>query len=418
MSSNNQSNPVYYLRSSDNEISELGECGGALTTLMKALLEMKIVDGVLTVKKNKDLYDAVPVLISDTQSIGETAGSLHCGTLNIAKILVKYFDETPDLKLAITVKPCEANTLLELDKRGKINLKNIIMVGVNCGGTFSPVPTINMIKKILGVKADQVINEEIGQGKFVIETVNGFKKEISIDQLEKGIYEDKREVNSDKKEIKRIYGRRTNCRRCEMNIPTNAHLGFGNWGVTGDYIGEYSCVEVFSKLGSEILDKAIEAGFLLVEEVPKEALEIRKKVDESMVNLARKWQIQDFEETEEDIILNIFSSYHSEFEKCIKCFGCRNACPICYCQECTLELSSPEWVSKGKIPPSPLFHLERLIHMAESCTNCGQCEDVCPMDIPLAKIWHQINPKINDLKYFPGRDKQDLVLFEYFKRPE
>jgi formate dehydrogenase subunit beta len=56
--------------------------------------------------------------------------------------------------------------------------------------------------------------------------------------------------------------------------------------------------------------------------------------------------------------------------------------------------------------------------MVESCTNCGQCEDVCPMDIPLAKIWHQINQKINELKYSPGMDKQDLDLFEYFERPD
>ena len=105
-------------------------------------------------------------------------------------------------------------------------------------------------------------------------------------------------------------------------------------------------------------------------------------------------------------------------KKCIKCFGCRNACPICYCQECTLELSAPEWIDKGKIPPSPLFHLERLIHMVESCTNCGQCEDVCPMDIPLAKIWHQINLRVNELKYSPGMDSKDLVIFDYFKRPE
>ena len=416
---------IYYVRSSDTKIAELGECGGALTTFMKFLLESEMVDGVLTVKRGTDIYDAVPVLICDSCEIGETAGSLHCGTLNIAKILVEYFDEVPDMKLAITVKPCEAETILELDKRGKINLNNFILVGVNCGGTFPPVHTRNMIRNVFRINPDEIINEKIEEGKFISENKKGLKKEISIDQLEKGIYENPEEIGENSLEFKAdkngktvIYGRRSNCKRCEMNIPTSAHLGFGNWGVLGDYSGEYSCVEVFSELGAEILDKTIEAGFLLVEEVPKEALEIRKKIDKSMANLAKKWQLQDFKETEEDIILNIFSSYHSEFEKCIKCFGCKNACPICYCQECTLELSTPEWVSKGKIPPSPLFHLERLIHMVESCTNCGQCEDVCPMDIPLAKIWHQINQKINELKYSPGMDKQDLDLFEYFERPD
>ncbi len=400
-------NQIYYFTSSDGEISKLGECGGALTTLMKFLLEEQIVDSVLTVKKSNDVYDAVPVLICDSEELGETAGSLHCGTLNIAKILVKYFQEFPDMKLAITVKPCEAKTIAELDLRDKINLNNLILVGVNCGGTFPPVPTRHMIENIFEVNADEIINEEIDSGKFIIEMEDGSKKEMNIDHLEE----------NRSRENNYIYGRRTNCRRCEMNIPSPADLGFGNWGVMGEYAGDYSCVEVFTDRGAEVLDKAIATGFLIVEEPSKDAAKIREKIDNSMVNLARKWQINEFEGTKNDI-LSIFTSYHGEFKKCIKCFGCRNACPICYCQECTLELSAPEWIDKGKIPPSPLFHLERLIHMVESCTNCGQCEDVCPMDIPLAKIWHQINLRVNELKYSPGMDSKDLVIFDYFKRPE
>ncbi len=401
-----QINQIYYLRSSDSKISGLGECGGALTTLMKFLLEKEIVDGVLAVKKSGDIYDAVPVLIGDSGELWETAGSLHCGTLNIAKILVKYFDEVPDMKLAITVKPCEAKTIEELGKLGKINLENIIMIGVNCGGTFPPVPARDMIENIFEVNADEVISEEIHQGKLIIESEDGFKKSISIDQLEEG-----------------IYGRRSNCKRCEMNIPASAHVGFGNWGVIGDYEGDYSCVEVFTKIGAEILDKAIDSGYLLHEKPSKDSIEIRNKIDASMVNLAKKWQLRDFEGNKNELlnendILSIFAGYNEEFKKCIKCFGCRNACPICYCQECTLELNAPEWVDKGKIPPSPLFHLERLIHMVESCTNCGQCEDVCPVDIPLARIWHRINLKINEIKESSEPDASQLFIFEYFKRPE
>ena len=395
-----ETNNIYYLRSNDNTLKELGECGGALTTLMKFILEKKIVDGVLTVKKNNDIYDVVPVLISDYKKLGQTAGSLHCGTSNIANILVKYFDDFPDMKLAVTVKPCEAKTILELANHDKINLDNIIMVGVNCGGTFPPVSTQNMIEEIFEVDADQVINEEIENGKFIIKIEDGSKKEININQLEKG-----------------IYGRRSNCRRCELNIPTSADIGFGNWGVMGDYVNDYSCVEVFTVRGAEILDNAISSGQISIEETSTEAVAIRHKIDKSMVDLAKKWQLQDFKGELNNDILSIFSLYHDEFQKCIKCFGCRNVCPICYCKECTLEINTPEWVDKGQIPPSSLFHIERLIHMVESCTNCGQCEDVCPMDIPLAKIWNQINLKIKELKDTPGMDNQ-LVLFEYFKRTE
>lgn len=393
-------NHIYYLKSSDKELSELGECGGALTTIMKFLLESKLIDGVLTVKMNHDLFDVVPVIVSDPAKLSETAGSLHCGTSNIAKILVKYFDEFSDMNLAVTVKPCEANTLIELANLGKINLDKIIMMGVNCGGTLPPVSTINMIEEIFGVKTENILNERIDEGKFIIETKDGLIKEMNISKLEES-----------------IYGRRSNCRRCELNIPKNADIGFGNWGVLGDDVDSYSCVEVFTERGADILDKIIKSGQLSIKEPSNEAGELRHKIDSSMVNLARKWQDKDFNEKIKEDLFQIFSKYGDEFKKCINCYGCRNACPICYCQECSLEFNTPEWADKGKIPPSPLFHLERLFHMVESCTNCGQCEDVCPVDIPLAKIWHIINLKIRKLNNFP-RDNDLLILLDYFKRPE
>ena len=34
-----------------------------------------------------------------------------------------------------------------------------------------------------------------------------------------------------------------------------------------------------------------------------------------------------------------FDKWMYEFEKCIKCYGCRNICPVCFCRECSLEHS-------------------------------------------------------------------------------
>lgn len=79
-----------------------------------------------------------------------------------------------------------------------------------------------------------------------------------------------------------------------------------------------------------------------------------------------------------------------EFQKCIKCYGCRNICPVCFCKECSLE--HKELVGTGVLPPEvPVFHLVRAVHMAGRCIDCGLCEDACPVDIPLRLLYRKVN---------------------------
>ncbi|MGD8992780.1 MAG: 4Fe-4S ferredoxin, partial [Desulfobacterales bacterium] len=37
-------------------------------------------------------------------------------------------------------------------------------------------------------------------------------------------------------------------------------------------------------------------------------------------------------------------------EPCIRCYACRNACPLCYCPTCFTDESRPQWVGKGQDP--------------------------------------------------------------------
>jgi len=138
---------MLYAWTSDKAIAEKAELGGAVTGLWKFALDNKIVDAVLAVKKGVDLYDAVPVIITDSKDLKDTAGSLHCGTLLLAKLAKKYLEGANTMRLGMTVKGCDMMGLYELAKRNQINLDNIIMIGVNCGGSVSPVMARKMIKE-------------------------------------------------------------------------------------------------------------------------------------------------------------------------------------------------------------------------------------------------------------------------------
>ena len=357
---------MLYAWTNDADIKKKAELGGAVTALWKYALESKAVDAVLVISKGKDLYDAKPTLVKNAAELANTAGSLHCGTLLLPKLVKKYLEGAENMKLGVTVKGCDAMAFYELAKRKQINLDNVVMIGVNCGGSVSPVLARRMITEKYGVDPDMVHKEEIDKGQFIIEYEGGHKG-ISVDELEEA-----------------GYGRRSNCRRCKLKIPRQADLACGNWGVIGDKAGKATFVEVCSEKGANLMTGAIKQGILETAPANPKGLEIRAKVEGAMLKLGDKWRKHDFEALGEgkDRLKKIMA----ETARCIKCYGCIDVCPICYCVECTTK--NPSMVPPGELPVSFMFHLIRYAHIADSCVNCGQCEEVCPAEIPNALFMH------------------------------
>jgi len=374
---------MFYAWTTDAELQKKAECGGAVTQLLKFALEKKMVDGVFAVKRGQDVYDAVPTYITDPKELDKTAGSLHCGTLLLSKLVKKYLDGAQDKKIAMTVKGCDMMGLYELAKRQQVNLDNIIMIGVNCGGTVSPITARKMIREKFEVDPDTVHKEEIDKGQFIIEYEGGHKG-ISIDDLEEA-----------------GYGRRPNCRRCKLKVPRQADLACGNWGVIGDKAGKATFVEVCSEKGARLLDEAVKAGVLKTEAPNPKGLEIRGKVENAMYKLADKWRKHDFEGlgTGRDRLAKIVK----ETSRCIKCYQCIDSCPICYCVECSTK--KPYLVKPGELPPNFMFQLIRFAHIADSCINCGQCQELCAMDIPNALFMHAQQVELEKMfGHVPGID--------------
>lgn len=78
-----------------------------------------------------------------------------------------------------------------------------------------------------------------------------------------------------------------------------------------------------------------------------------------------------------------FAWWQNELSKCIKCYACRQACPMCYCTRCAVEVNQPQWIpvqanARGNMD----WHILRSMHLAGRCISCGECGRACPVGIP------------------------------------
>ncbi len=380
---------MYIARSSDKQILEKTECGGVVTSLLKFALESKMVDAVVAVKaRDGNRYDGVPALITEPGHLKETAGTLHCASLNITRFVKEYLDGASSLKIAVVVKPCDAKAIIELAKRGQISLDNVFMIGLNCTGTLPSAKTKNMFKEELEINPDDVVSEDIEDNELVIGLKDGSEKKKDLAELEE-----------------KGYGRRENCRRCETNIPTMADIACGKWGTTNK---KTTFVEVCSEKGAQLFEAAIKAGNIKVEPPSAQAIDTRKKKDKAAIELARQWQEKDFGSLEQMSSDEKFNYWFGQFNRCIKCYGCRDACPICYCKDCFLE-ADRNFIPPGEVPPDVMFPMIRITHVMDSCVNCGQCQDACTMELPLSRLIFMLSKKVDAVfKYEPGMDVSKL----------
>ena len=357
-----------------------GDVVGSCNNLLKELLRTKKVHALLVPQEVPSKKMSFPVLLTDPDKLNTNvfAPVLPTSTASIVSTITKF--QKALKPIGVVMRSCQIKALIELVKLNQANLENIMIIGVDCLGTF-PVKTY----------AD--FPEKNEPDRFII---NAFTK--NSNDAEKHL--------------------RVACRVCKDQIPSNADIILGFYGMA---IGKEILVEAQTDEGKKLVEN------LNVLEIIKD-VKHREKAVKAVREEQKKKQLKFVKEKDSVKGIKMLAEF---FDKCVNCHNCMKMCPICYCKECLFESSvfdaeSYKFLrkaeSKGlfKMPTdSLLFHLGRMNHMILSCVECGLCEQACPSDIPLMDVLIPVAENAQKkFNYRPGENLKEKIPTAVYREDE
>lgn len=109
------------------------------------------------------------------------------------------------------------------------------------------------------------------------------------------------------------------------------------------------------------------------------------------------------------------------YEKCIRCYACRDACPVCTCRSCFVDSRAVGWIGKqNNLTENRFYGITRAFHVSDRCIGCGECERVCPMGLPLMTLNRKLSKDMEDLfgKSESGMTSENVDALNHFSRDD
>ncbi|UWX58377.1 4Fe-4S dicluster domain-containing protein [Chlorobaculum sp. MV4-Y] len=115
-----------------------------------------------------------------------------------------------------------------------------------------------------------------------------------------------------------------------------------------------------------------------------------------------------------------FEYWKEEFSKCIKCYACRQVCPMCYCRRCIVDVNQPQWISTSSHTLGNFeWNLVRAFHLAGRCAACGACDRACPVNIPLRLVNYRMGKEVRSaFDYVAGENSDQKPVLASFKQDD
>jgi formate dehydrogenase subunit beta len=349
-----------------------GDTLAAIQGFLRSLLVERAVEALM-VPMREPGGAVMPALVSEPDLLQDADPLAPVLAQNGARLVSALSIREPRGRIGVVLRPCEIRALVELVKLQQASMDDLLVIGLECAGTYSQADHIGML-----------------EGK----PEGALWRELYADPLADRPLRDA-------------------CRLCEFPLPENAAVILQL--LDGDLSTEVSVV---------LPDELGEALGLS----PTQTAE-RSDLTTKLIAARERERDRVFAEIREQ--LTDEKGLAGLFATCIRCHNCMVNCPICYCKTCLFRTPAFDhdpaqymtWsLRKGaaRLPTDTvLFHITRLNHMSTSCVGCGMCTDACPADIPVGRVFRAVGQRTQRIfEYLPGRSVEDPLPVTTFREDE
>lgn len=342
---------------------------GTVRGFLKTLFANDVVDSLLVPVEVPSADQVAPKLVKDPSLLDSANPLAPVMRVNSASLVARLHVKDGTSRLGAVLHPCELRAVIELAKVGRVDLDHVVLVGIDCMGTYEREAYVQIARASLYHQSptDEILRWT-RQGPIA------------------------------------PYRLRSACQICEHFVPENADITIGLLGLN---VRERLFVEMREDLAERFA-------------MPTGDFDRREKAISRLTSIRRQRNQEAL--TKAGQLLGDLPSLLALLAPCTACFECLYACPLHTAHAFKPLAVKESYASDRGVMPGrqgqmaqeresgPWGELIEFSRRAVSCVACGMCESACPNHVPLTALQGALGRKMREeFNYVPGRSLKEKL---------